>query len=69
MQDNSLQTDYFCLAVKLPEDNEFSIQGAALHKTCSILKVMLQKLENDKHYDSAEKKIFHFKLIGELDNN
>lgn len=68
MTDNTYeQTNYFCLAMKYPEGTEFEIEGSVLYKDTDRLKVAIKDLEREMLYERAEKKIFHFKLVGEVE--
>lgn len=61
------QTNYFCLALKFPGDTEFDIEGSVICKDTEQLKEIIGAMEHDLMYERAEKKIFHFKLVGEVE--
>ena len=59
------QTNYFCLAVKHPGDSEFSIEGSVIYKDSIELQERVKRMAD--WTDGLEKKIFHFKLVGEVE--
>lgn len=61
------QTNYFCLAVKQPEEDFYRIEGAALRLNLDSLIVQKKILEEEESYKDHGVKIFHFKLVGEVE--
>ena len=58
---------YFCLAVKYPNQEEFTLDDCALRKDFESLRVQKEMLEKEQHLKDAQVKIFQFQLIDYMD--